>query len=387
MINIFPQKKITNNLKDVSALLDELRIPISLVFTPVNLSTEKEKFLNDDKYNPVFQYRIVKNDNQKIFDKLLEVNEISDTDPRISDFYIQIIKEKQHTNLMMNSVGNNAEVTRLSIEKYGMPSPILFRNACRVLKKITSIYSLIDEKKVLSEEKMDFDEIKEKVELFFKELGLEDWVVLRSKNIAQNGVKVGVKAKEFLMHQNLRKRPMELKKTLVHEIGTHVFRSINGSLSGVPALKKANISTYLDIEEGLALINEETAGLMTYKDLKKRALFVWAINIGRSLSFRDLYNALLAFVPTNEAFDVTYRVKRGMGDTSKPGIFSKDAVYFRGFRRLKKKLPLDKNLYRDLYAGKISLKMVQWVREGLIPRPKYVYNKDNFEKIFSKIGI
>ena len=51
-------------LSEVVSLMSKLRLPISLVFTPVNLKEEKEKFLNSDVYEPVFKYRGVRNNNE-----------------------------------------------------------------------------------------------------------------------------------------------------------------------------------------------------------------------------------------------------------------------------------------------------------------------------------
>ncbi|HRY22238.1 MAG TPA: DUF1704 domain-containing protein, partial [Candidatus Dojkabacteria bacterium] len=117
-------------LQEVASLLNDLRLPIALVYTPVNLKSEKKKFFNSDTYNPDFQYKIVKNNNEDILRKLLYVEEIVDVDPRISDFYIQLISSKKEANDLMHAVGNNELVTDISYNRYGKPSPILFRNAC-----------------------------------------------------------------------------------------------------------------------------------------------------------------------------------------------------------------------------------------------------------------
>ena len=53
---LFQKKSEEMTLKEVSELLQELRIPTSLVFTPVNLDEEKKKFFDSDTYNPVFKY-------------------------------------------------------------------------------------------------------------------------------------------------------------------------------------------------------------------------------------------------------------------------------------------------------------------------------------------
>jgi hypothetical protein len=136
-VSIFNKKKDINNkstLKEVTNKLAELRMPTSLVFTPMNLEEEKKKFFDSDSYNPVFKYRVVKNDNYNILEELGSIEEIVDVDPRISDFYIKLIEDKRQTNEMMHAVGDNEAMTELSIDKFKLPTAILFRNACRVLR-------------------------------------------------------------------------------------------------------------------------------------------------------------------------------------------------------------------------------------------------------------
>ncbi|MDY6769446.1 MAG: hypothetical protein SVU88_00570, partial [Candidatus Nanohaloarchaea archaeon] len=50
------------------------------------------------------------------------------------------------------------------------------------------------------------------------------------------------------------------------------------------------------------------------------------------------------------AFIRAYRVKRGLQDTSRPGGFIKDHIYFQGYRRLEQ----EPGLAADLYAGKLG---------------------------------
>jgi hypothetical protein len=105
------------------------------------------------------------------------------------------------------------------------------------------------------------------------------------------------------------------------------------------------------------------------------------------LSFRELYNALLGVLPKYAAFDVVFRVKRGLGDTHDSGMYYKDVVYFRGFRRVRKKLEEDPSLYNKLYAGKITFKQCEWVEDGLIPMPTNIPDKAKWLEIFKKAGI
>lgn len=48
------------------------------------------------------------------------------------------------------------------------------------------------------------------------------------------------------------------------------------------------------LKKGLLLGMENNMGLLTDKWLKNKAALAWAIYIGEDLSFRELYNALLA---------------------------------------------------------------------------------------------
>ena len=373
-------------LEEVTELLRELRIPIALVFTPINLEKEKSKFFNSDTYNPQFEYRIVKNNNQKILKELSSVKNITDVDPRISDFYIDLIEEKERASDLMHAVGNNDLVTDISIERYGFPSTILFNNAARVLRGYTKNYNLVEYPK--NQKFLEHDQIVKIFTTVFEELGLREWSVNESMNIAKQGVKVGVKNREILVYKDITRTPFKLRKTIVHEVGTHVLRAHNGERTGFEALSKPNLSSYLDIEEGLAIWNEMNMGVLTERWLKNRAALVWAIYLGQYMSFRELYNIVLGVLPKKTAFNIVYRVKRGLGDTSYPGIYAKDSAYFRGLRKVMRNLEKEPRLYNELYAGKIDFKQCIWVEEGLIKKPSInPPTKEEWEKIFTKVGI
>ncbi len=383
---MFDKKKKEMTLQEVTELLEQLRLPTALVFTPLNLESEKKKFFDSDTYEPYFKYRIVKNDNEKILDKLSKVELISDVDPRISKFYIDLITSKAQANDLMYAVGNNQKVTEISKDRFGIPSPILFRNAARVMRGVVKNYHLAKSPSK-TKDVLGYDEIVKVFDGVFNELGLEGWAVERSINISKNGIKIGVKRKQVLVNEEIQRSKFALRKSIVHEVGTHVLRSVNGKNTGFTALGNANLPAYLDVEEGLATWNESEMGVLTEDGLKKKAAYVYAIKIGENMSFRQLYNALLGSLPKYSAFNIVYRVKRGLADTAKPGIYTKDVVYFRGFRKVLKKLGEDKSLYPLLYTGKIDFKQCDWVREGLIPKAKIVPSKEMWNKIFTKVGI
>jgi len=383
----FKRANKTMKIEEVTKLLGELKIPIALVFTPTNLDSEKKKFFASDTYEPQFQYRVVKNRNEEILKKLSAVKEISDVDPRISNFYIDLIDSKREASDLMHAVGNNEAVTDISVARYGKPSTKLFRNASRVLRGKYGKYNLAKEDKGKDGEMLGYDRIVSVFNIVFKELGLEGWSVNKSLNIAKNGVKVGVKRKEVLVDGDISKSKSQLRKTLIHEVGTHALRSYYGLKSGFEAISKPNLANYLDVEEGLASWNENNMGLLPEKSLKNKAGLAWAIYVGEEMSFRQLYNVLLGNFSKLGAFDIAYRVKRGLSDTSYPGIYAKDVVYFRGFRKVMRKLEEDPTLYQKLYSGKISFKQCEWVEEGLIPKAGKIPTKNDWMEIFRKAGI
>jgi hypothetical protein len=383
------KKKNSMTLENITSLLDELKIPTALVFTPTNLESEKKKFFNSDKYNPVFQYRVVKNNNESIFNKLSDIEGVSDVDPRISKFYMDLIEAKKEASKLMHAVGNNEAITDISFNRYGKPTPILFRNACKVLRGRMGPYNTV-ERKAFKKSKgkyLKYDEISEVFSQVFEEFGLDGWEVDKSLNIGKNGVKVGMKTKKILVDPNIERSVLKLRKTLVHEVGTHVLRGVNGLDSGFEAFSKPNLPSYLDVEEGLAVWNENNMGLLTPTWLKAKAALVYALYVGEDMSFRQLYNCVHGVLPKYASFDTVYRVKRGLGDTSSPGIYLKDVVYFRGFRRVLNRLKKDPSLYELLYAGKVGFREAEWVREGLLPKPKKVPSKEKWNDIFKKVGI
>ncbi|MBP5204286.1 DUF1704 domain-containing protein [bacterium] len=385
---ILSKKKNEMTLKEVTKLLDGFKLPTSLYYTPMNLEEEKKKFFKSYDYNPHFVYKKVKNNNKEIIKKLATVTKISDVDPRISSFYIDLIKSKIEADELLNAVGNNSLVSEISKRRYGVPSDKLFINACLALKGKNSSYNI--RKKEISDDDKTVLEYKDVCEILTKvleELGLNDWKVEKSRNISKNGIKVGAKECTIYINKDISRTKFKLKKTIVHEIGTHVLRAVNGENSGFDALSKANLSSYLDVEEGLATYNEMLMGYLTEKWLKNKAALTYAIHIGEKMSFRELYNCLLGILPSKSAFDVTYRVKRGLGDTSKPGIYAKDVVYFRGFRRVLRKLQATPSMYNLLYAGKISFRQCSWVEDGLIPKAKYIPTVNDWNKIFKKVGL
>jgi len=316
----------------------------------------------------------------------IKIVEVSDVDPRVSKFYLKLIQSKKIVNEIMHSAGNNEKVTTLSLKLYKMPSYAYFNNVCRVLRaRGQGFYNTVVESDESKSTKLGFDEVKAAMEKTFVALGLEDWSVEQSVKALDATLKVALKEKKIYLGPNVLRTPLSLRKAIVHEIFTHVLRHVNGWYSGVYALSKANLISYQYVEEGLAKYNEEKFNVLLDKDILDSAVKAYAIYLAPKMSFRQLYNVVHGFVPKNTAFKHVFKIKRGLGDTSIPGVFMKDVVYFKGFRRVRKKLFEDISLYKKLYAGKISFAQVRWVEEGVINYPKYFYTEEEFRKILDEV--
>ena len=73
----------------------------------------------------------------------------------------------------------------------------------------------------------------------------------------------------------------------------------------------------------------------------------------------------------NYAWQLALRLKRGLVDTSEPGAFTKDALYYSGFLKVSEFLETNPN--NDLFYGKISLNYVQEVKRMTnLVTPKYL---------------
>ena len=371
-------------MSEVEAFLFGLKLPLALVMSPTNLKEEKKKFFESDSYNPMFEYRTIKSSNDQIFSELASLEKVSDVDPRISDFYIELIESKYRSDRLMDATGDNVRVTKLSEKKFKAPSDVIFKKAARVLRGHTPEYDLVKDVKI--DRMLDFDEISEIWTHTLEYFGLDDWKVRGSTNIARRGVKIGTKHKAIRMDSEIKRSLQSLKKTIVHEM-THIARYINGKATGFDALSRPNIDSYLDVEEGLASYNEERMGALTYRGLKKNAARVWAIKLGRELTFRELYEAASAIYTRNRAFDLAVNAKRGIGDTAMPGVYYRTGVYFRGFRRVRNRIMKDPLIYQTLHAGKIGFKQLKWVEEGLIPKPKFIPTTEDYKAVFKQMGL
>lgn len=156
---------------------------------------------------------------------------------------------------------------------------------------------------------------------------------------------------------------------IVHEIGTHLVRAYNGSQLPYKIFQTGTPG-YILTEEGLAMYNERT--IIDKHDEK----FYWparnllGVSYALEHNFYDTFQYILALGYTkHQAFKLATRFKRGIGDTSVPGAYTKDIVYFLGERLIRNFIEKQNGDIQDLYLGKIGIDDIENI--------KYVIRKTN----------
>jgi uncharacterized protein (TIGR02421 family) len=252
------------------------------------------------------------------------------------------IRELHDMLNMIRNVGKK-EFTKYSMKVYGKPDSSLLKEAKNILKT--------DEEEVwkrysrLSTTKKFMDNLV---------LRRFDWKVKEKEVVA--GAAFNTKNKTLFINRNRDFSESDVKRLIVHEIGTHITRAENSNKNKYKMFK-FGFPGYLETEEGLAAYNEYKAGLLSPRILRNYAGRVLANHLSLKNSFNTVYNHLLGYFPRDDAWTLTLRSKRGLSDTSKPGAFTKDHIYLKGFLKVKSFAENGGDMEK-LYVGKIGVEHV-----------------------------
>lgn len=321
---------------------------------PLNLEEEKEKVLSNDSYEPQFEYPKLDYP-ASAFKKDLErmILKPQHKDPRINMLIQERARELSLWIEMMQARGS-PYATAISNKIFGVVQP----------RHIQAAKTWLDLEDEPAEKNVSADETLRRLKIELDKLG-DNWTAHISSDIhsrvSVNALRkqLNVRVGEFFSEQ-------DIEKLIVHEIQTHALRSIRGSKQTLDILE-AGTAHYLETEEGLAVFHEEQADLLSHKSKKYLALKVMAINWAMKESFSSVYQRLLEYLPPENAFRTTFRVKRGLADTSQSGAFSKDIIYMAGFLKVKS---LSKEDRQTLMVGKVSVNQLpvikELIKEGVI---------------------
>lgn len=319
--------------------------------TPVNLQEEYEKFVDSGRdYAPQLRYPMF--DARPIIDELesLEIPTATSMGKLFANVRAYLLLFAK----AFNQIGtNNFTTTNL----FGEVSDDLLTKAKLILQEKPP--EVGEKEKTITAHQLG-DYLLKEIESY----GLVDWEVEFKKNTG-SVVNVNGEQKHILIRDGASFSEDQLKKLIIHEVGTHVLRAANGRKQDYKIFS-SGLPGYLATEEGLAAYNEELAGVSSPHVIYRLARNVVGTKLAATRGFMDVYRAILPYCKDEDlAFRVTARYKRGLKDTSKPGGFLKDHAYLEGYFLIKTFVEHGGDI-KDLYAGKIRVADMYIVRDGII---------------------
>ncbi len=316
--------------------------------TPINLDVEKAKFFKvfekGKDYDPKFRYMPLSRE-LAFTKKKLEKLEIDHSSLG------RILDKKKHELLSKIKIVENIGkpgFTNAAQELFPLPTKSLLSFAdkhinLRVREEIQNL-SAVDAAKLLSK-------VLKKYYLNWK---VSVATISANMNVNQYN-------KTLTINKDARFSEKELRSLIVHEIGTHILRSENARTQ--PYNIFIAFPNYLTTEEGLAIVNEENARCLSLQRAKVLSGRVFASDFALKHSFSETVNRLLRFgFHPQDVWNIVSRTKRGLTDTSKPGVFAKDIAYLDGVMKVKRFIRSGGNL-RDLYYGKIGIHDIHIIKE------------------------
>lgn len=384
MVTLIESKKI----KEIDDFLFEAYKKINMYkyLTPKNLIHENNKFLEKFQlgieYNPIYEYE--KNINyedseiilNKIFEFKKEINKLkfeSELDILLKR-EIKMIRDLEYIIRIYNNIGKNDEEIDLCSKKiYGEPSKELIKRAKGILEK---------DSKENKELKYNAKECKELFENVLKEMNL-NWDI-KINEVQSSKISVVPEEKAININGKVLFSENDLKRLIVHEIGTHVSRAENGSKQPykIFSIECANV---LCSEEGLATVNEERSNVLDKSTFRLYAGRVLAVSECMKKSFYEVFKELINYFTYEEALSIVSRVKRGTTITENPNVFIKDYIYLDGYYKVKKFLENSKK--NILYTGIVGIDESDKINTLIEKKIIKEMEAPNLEAILKKIII
>lgn len=320
--------------------------------SPINDTEEKKKFFDAYRkgieYNPQYKYKIPTLSIDKIEKRVLGI--------KTND---KILKKLRERLLLEVYFIRTISDDNFSIIMNGLPNDTLVNMASKQMTK---------KKSKRQKRYIKAEIVKEIMEERLASYGIVDWSVKISRKIVANAVSELSKKTLSIKRRNYSES--ELKSLLVHEIDTHILRSVNGENQKYHILGVLGMPYYLKTEEGLAIYMEELAGVHSKGRMRFMMARVIACNLALKYSFYHIFKELHEKYKfsMNNAYLITKRVKRGLRDTSKAGGYIKDHLYFEGYMMIKEYVEKGGDI-RVLWAAKIGLDDLYLIKDKILKKP------------------
>lgn len=323
---------------------------------PINLREERMKAERDPNYAPLFHYRPLPDDVETLEQRILTLT--ADESP------LGTLLDRKRRDILarislLRARGDARRFTEASQSLFGSPTSVLIASARDVLATQTACA-------VEREPFLDAEQAADRFRDVLQEYGLTEWEVsVRTSLVAD----CTVGGRTLYVRAGARFSPAHIDGLIAHEIEAHMLTAENAARQPY-ALFRIGFASYLDTQEGLAVISQERV-LPPHHEKRlgpARSLLGVAHALGHG--FADVRRYLeheLGYRP-DKALSKAIELKRGIGDTSEPGAFTKGIVYLRGARAIEQFTASGGDLKR-LYIGRIALEDLELAEKipGIVP--------------------
>lgn len=299
--------------------------------------------------------RSLKNDARR---RLIEVQR-SNADGMIAQMYGATLREAVQMAALLEARGRDGKMFLDSSRQiWGEPSHQSFRSAMDVLESQPSSGRVARE---LKQKERTFDS--RQMLQWLSEIA--DFLDLEWKfNIYEGtgGLSVSSPNRTLNVPENREFTELEMFRLPLHELGRHAVSYVNG-IRQPYRIMGIGVGGYELTDEGAAVAIENEAGLLDADVLKKyaaRTVAVYMMNNDESRQYVE--NVLL------ERGVRIKTVKEVLDRVYMSGGFSRDHIYFEGFRHVQGFLA-DRGTLSDLFIGKVPLELLD---EGLAEREEIV---------------
>ena len=302
--------------------------------TPLNYAEEMDKFFASTTYSPKYIYRAQDlPDFTTILDGFKKRVEKLQLPEDLAEHIIEFLDDQNNLYLTKRSIGT---------DEFSENAHNLFDWGTDRLDMLLANTPAVEFTMHIKHEIRDAEYIKKRFQKALDRYKISSFEIRIDSftphiiNVGYHAISIGSAIKRF---------ECNIDRLVVHEIESHVLQTENtknSSTSLAEFTKYGNQNLY---GEGLAIYNEITSRKITPSAFE---MYFYRIKAVRLLhkSFRDIYEILCENLTPQRAFVMTYRVKRGLTDTSLPGGFPKDAAYLLGYYEIDR-------LMKDNYSKKL----------------------------------
>ncbi|MFA5134843.1 MAG: tyrosine/phenylalanine carboxypeptidase domain-containing protein [Patescibacteria group bacterium] len=326
---------------------------------PLNLLEEQRRFYKNPTSSPKFIYHRDAASIQNLRSELKRIPR--SVDHPLMPLYLKKIEELSSKLSLLDAVGSR-EIEIHSRMVYGDVTDTEYQEAKTLLNNLHP--------KPDASKKLGIDEITSRLETYLRENKLNKWKI---KLLASTTADMQInKQNTILINEKVKFSENRLRALIAHEVETHIYRLENGR-EQLYKLFEQGTAGYLQTEEGIAMYNQQKLGIPLGSKEGWPALNVIAVHMGKSMSFAELFLYLCDEydVDRDTAWKICTKVKRGLQDTSEHAVFTKDLVYYTGYRSIERFVrEHGERALQKLYVGKIGVDDIFIIEKIKMQKPK-----------------